>query len=199
MQRKIIGERITSLLESRGVTQKDLATVVGVHQNVISYWCRSVRMPGAEQIVVMAKYFNVSSDYLLGLSDEETVDQDIQSVCSMTGLSAKSVNAIIQLMKSDPSIPGDDSISRAVNMVLSTPHVLNALASSISGVMECCELGRDYLKEERPPLSRFAIDYQTGKIIDNMELSFFKSDEAFRNAIDKAFNYRKLIDELREI
>ena len=45
-------------------------------------------------LVQFAEYFGVSVDYLLGLSDVETPDTDLRSVCEYTGLSQKSVETL---------------------------------------------------------------------------------------------------------
>ena len=39
-----------------------------------------------------AKYFNVSTDYLLGLQTEPTTNKDISFICEYTGLKEESVN-----------------------------------------------------------------------------------------------------------
>ena len=72
---KIIGNRLCIILEINNVKQKELAKVLGVKDNIISYFCSGARKPNLEQIIEIAKYFNVSADYLLGLSNEIIVKQ----------------------------------------------------------------------------------------------------------------------------
>lgn len=48
------------------MTQKELADVFGVKQNTLSCWEREVYEPDNEMLWRMAKYFNVSVEYLIG-------------------------------------------------------------------------------------------------------------------------------------
>ena len=66
----IIGERIKELRQEKGVSQLTLAKAVGVDKRAIIFWEQQVNEPKASYIVGLAKYFNVSTDYLLGLDEE---------------------------------------------------------------------------------------------------------------------------------
>ena len=58
---------IKKLRTDSKMTQKELALAVGVSQQTVSLWeCRSA-VPDATAIIAICKYFNVSSDYLLGI------------------------------------------------------------------------------------------------------------------------------------
>ena len=95
MDSKIIGQRINAALALRNVKQKELATGIGLSQdNTVSYWCSGKRKPNIEQIIQIAKFLNVSSDYLLGLSDVPTNDIQLKEICNYTGLSEKSINLL---------------------------------------------------------------------------------------------------------
>ncbi len=53
-----------------GCTQNRLAEVLGVTQDSISLWENDKRMPDTPYIITMAKFFDVTTDYLLGLSGD---------------------------------------------------------------------------------------------------------------------------------
>ena len=58
---------IKKLRTDSKMTQKELALAIGVSQQTVSLWeCRSA-VPDATAIIAICKYFNVSSDYLLGI------------------------------------------------------------------------------------------------------------------------------------
>ena len=57
---------IKKLRQERGMTQQELADVLGVKQNTLSCWERGVYEPDNEMLWRMAKYFNVSVEYLIG-------------------------------------------------------------------------------------------------------------------------------------
>lgn len=64
------GERIRNLREDRDLTQNELGAQVNMTQRKISYIERGKYEPSIDDIVSLCKFFNVSSDYLLGLNDK---------------------------------------------------------------------------------------------------------------------------------
>ena len=65
-----IAQRIKQLRLERNITQPELAKAINVSNGLISFWENSINEPKASLIIKLALYFNVSSDYLLGLEDE---------------------------------------------------------------------------------------------------------------------------------
>ena len=63
-------ERLKELRIEKGLTQTQLAKELRVNQRTISNWEVGERQPDLDTLEVIAKYFNVSYDYLLGLTDE---------------------------------------------------------------------------------------------------------------------------------
>lgn len=68
--KKAIGNRINSALALRKMKQKELANSLGVTANTISYFCSGSRSPNLAQIIQISKTLNVTTDYLLGLSND---------------------------------------------------------------------------------------------------------------------------------
>jgi transcriptional regulator with XRE-family HTH domain len=67
----IIGKRIKELRISKKLSQRKLASVIGVSQAIFVKWENEEHEPKATYIVELAKYFNVTTDYLLGLENED--------------------------------------------------------------------------------------------------------------------------------
>ena len=65
----IISNRILELRKEKGISQAKLGQAVGVNARAVSYWEAGINEPKASYIVALAKYFGVSTDYLLGLED----------------------------------------------------------------------------------------------------------------------------------
>ena len=65
----IIGKRIYELRTERKISQAELGSAIGVNARAVSYWEQEVNEPKASYIFALAKFFGVSSDYLLGLED----------------------------------------------------------------------------------------------------------------------------------
>ena len=67
--KNLFASRLKELLEENHLSKRKLAKEVGVSAASISDWTNGKIQPAAESIYVIAQYFNVSSDYLLGLED----------------------------------------------------------------------------------------------------------------------------------
>lgn len=66
-----IAEKIKSLRVEKGLTQKQLAQQIGFAQSVICDWENEKVEPTSKAIIALCKYFEISSDYLLGLENED--------------------------------------------------------------------------------------------------------------------------------
>lgn len=65
----IIGKRIQELRKQKGISLLSLAKAIGVDKHAIIFWEQEVNEPKASYIVRLAKFFGVSTDFLLGLED----------------------------------------------------------------------------------------------------------------------------------
>lgn len=66
-------DRLKSLRAVHGLTQQQLADVIGMSKSTINMYERGEREPGLETQERIADFFNVDLDYLLGRSDRTTV------------------------------------------------------------------------------------------------------------------------------
>ncbi len=66
---RIFGERLKEVRQEHGLTIFQVSKQVGISDACISRWENDINDPKCEQIVMLAKFFNVSTDYLLGLED----------------------------------------------------------------------------------------------------------------------------------
>lgn len=62
-------ERLKELRKMNGITQKELATHLGFTHVAVVKWENGQREPDFSTVVKIAKFFNVSTDYLLGKVD----------------------------------------------------------------------------------------------------------------------------------
>ena len=72
--------RIRQLREKRGLMQQRLASELGITQQMLSKYERDVTVIKVDVLKKIAKYFNVTTDYLLGISD---VKRDLQKQMKM--------------------------------------------------------------------------------------------------------------------
>lgn len=65
----LIAERVRELMKDEGLNQVSLADKIGVKQNTISAWLLEKKEPCITSLWLLADYFNVSVDYLIGRSN----------------------------------------------------------------------------------------------------------------------------------
>lgn len=68
-------ERVKALAEKQKISLKELALKLNMGENAIYSW--KVKTPGADKLKAVADYFNVSTDYLLGRTNNPHLDNDI--------------------------------------------------------------------------------------------------------------------------
>ena len=69
-----MSERIRNLRKDFNISQVELATRLGVTKQCVSNWENDNILPSVDMLVKIAKYFNVSTDYLLGLDSANAID-----------------------------------------------------------------------------------------------------------------------------
>ena len=58
--------RLKELRKKHGLTQKEIAKLIGISQSSYSNWENGNTEPSLENVVRLAKLFGVTTDYLLG-------------------------------------------------------------------------------------------------------------------------------------
>ena len=123
---KKIGTRINTLLADKGMKQKDLAKELGVTDNTVSYYASGERTPNIEQLIKICEIFDVSSDYILGLSDVQTRNETIQGINEKTGLSGQTI-AILQVEKTS----GNTAFADFLDYIIKKPELLMRCITAI--------------------------------------------------------------------
>lgn len=62
-------ERLRDIREDHDLTQTDVARLLGTTRQQVSKWETGVQMMGVDKYIILAKHYNISTDYLLGLID----------------------------------------------------------------------------------------------------------------------------------
>lgn len=75
-----IVNRIKELRNKKGIKQADLANFLGVVQGTLSYWENDKFDVDNASLQKLADYFNVSTDYILGRTDDPPLSQKKVSV-----------------------------------------------------------------------------------------------------------------------
>lgn len=102
---KIFSERLSNLRKKKELTQQQLSETLQIPRVSITKYETAERTPTVDHLVQFAQFFNVPSDYLLGLSSVESYDTELQAVCNYTSLSAEAVESLADFAKLDFSEP----------------------------------------------------------------------------------------------
>ncbi len=62
-------ERLKDVREDHDLTQEDIASLLHTTRQQVSKWETGAQMMGVDKYIKLAKHYNVSTDYLLGLID----------------------------------------------------------------------------------------------------------------------------------
>ena len=68
------GIKLKRLRAEKELTQKELSSLLGLTRATISSYERCALYPSVDALVNICRFFNVSADYMLGLSDINTID-----------------------------------------------------------------------------------------------------------------------------
>ncbi len=94
-----IGQRLREIRKSRGLTQKDVADAIGVHELTIRRYEKD-RKPTVAAVTSMAALFGVNPGYLLGVEDESGKSPVPQNPLNIV-LTPQDVN-LLKIIYNDP-------------------------------------------------------------------------------------------------
>lgn len=91
----MIGERLLELRKDADLTQDALAAILCINKHSISAYERDKSEPPDAIKIAIARYFNVSVDYLLGLTDNPTpIASSVQTLRLPADLPPAAVNEL---------------------------------------------------------------------------------------------------------
>ena len=105
----ILGEKLKALRTAKKMSQKELAERIGIAKSVISFYESGDRFPSYDVLIKIARIFNVTTDYLLDVERERTVN--------VSGLSEEDIAAVTTVI---------DALKRKSNGYMDSCKVENA-------------------------------------------------------------------------
>ena len=85
------GNTLKALRIQNNMTQAQLAQQLGLTKSVISAYETGLRMPSYDVLILIARRFKVTTDYLLGIDNKRDID--------LSGLTEAEVSAVMNLIK----------------------------------------------------------------------------------------------------
>ncbi len=90
-----IANRLVNLRKEKGLSQEQLAEKIGVSRQAVSKWERSEASPDTDNIILLARLYNISLDELLRTEDEIPVpDEQAENTASEEGEASLSEDVI---------------------------------------------------------------------------------------------------------
>lgn len=198
MTQTILSERLAEARLQKGYTQQQIAEFLGCNRATVTNYENGKRTPDIDTIVKLAKLYEVSADYLLGLSNAESTDKDIQFISKRTGLNENAINRLAWYNESGIFEGSCISYTEIINRIIESKTI-----------DDICEYIDEYacsIKKEKALLTKMVEmfnnnDYPKSPeqcemidIEDSRDLSLFRVQE-----IIKAFTKELCSETLKEI
>ncbi|WP_207646998.1 helix-turn-helix domain-containing protein [Ruminococcus albus] len=192
----VFPERLKKIMEDEHITQSDLAKKIGATRQSISAYLKGDRNPDIIVLKGLADVLSVSSDYLIGLSDFEINDGDMQAFCKGTGLSEKA--AIIL----------DTLLSDSISQIIESPNFENLLmridevkSSSESFFKDIEKFGLENMLDlsDIVDLNRYRAIKEFESLLDNFDMRYLRKsefEEIQKQHLTLVSDNRKQIEEL---
>ena len=188
-----IGERIKYLREAKGLTQKDVATKLGLESAAVSKYELNLREPNIEALKKLSEIFEVSTDFLLGLTPDVYIGEKDKATIDLTNIKNK-----YEKNPTTEIIDADEAMGWAVNELCcgvgKTTYGEVELNANIS-FEEISKLINDFEKSKSPkPQILLKIrDKQDNIMI--VEIDYFEYVDIPLKAIDRVNLYANKLSE----
>lgn len=91
-------EILSKMRKERGVSQKKAAADLGISQALLSHYEKGIRECGLDFVIKCSKYYGVTTDYLLGVSENRNgMSSDV--LANITSTDGRSAKALAQSTK----------------------------------------------------------------------------------------------------
>lgn len=174
---------IRKLMDERAITQDVLAKAIGKTRQTVSQYANGISEPSYEALIKIANFFSVSIDYLLGITDISSQNQNIRSIAEFTGLSQKAVEEIIEAKNSIwviDLIPLNWLLANGLFSLGGPLGSMNRMAASTIKLASFRDKWNNLSKDEAMKQAN-----ELTKVRDDIDLMKFKADNAFRKLLDQ--------------
>lgn len=120
---KLLSELLQNVKTEKGTIQDDVAKAIGVSRQALGKWANGETVPDIIDFKKLAIYFDVSADYLLGLTNNKTNNITVKAICEYTGLSDEAVESLADYI--DPEYSYDPAITSKEEQEMQLKTALN--------------------------------------------------------------------------
>ena len=94
---EVLNVRLRELMDGEDFRTEELANAVGIGSSGVRMWYTGYARPDIEKLPIICKFFGVSADWLLGLSEARSMDMGSRQISEETGLSDHALINLINL------------------------------------------------------------------------------------------------------
>ena len=191
MDNNFFGERLLSLRKTRGESQQKVADDVGIHRQTLNYYEKGKRCPDVVTLERLARHFEVSADYLLGISDAATDDTDLRKVCDYTGLSAEAAKRICK-----DAYPNEE-LFKTLNAILNNESFFDLVKIATEYEKKNVERGKRIKKYLEHSVPNFKKGSPITVFSDYLMSKLKKSDREFlKEIIEKNYSNQYILNHI---
>ncbi|MGI6776810.1 MAG: helix-turn-helix domain-containing protein [Acetivibrionales bacterium] len=70
-------ERLNTLIEKTGLQQKEIANLLNIKVSTFNGYVNGIREPNIETLIRIARFFNVTVDYIVGNDDTNNTNENV--------------------------------------------------------------------------------------------------------------------------
>ncbi len=168
----VFPSRLRTLLEERGITITALAKELKISRQAVSQYVDGSAQPNIDRLVMIARFFDVSSDYLLGLSDYKQ-NQTGNLTAKEMGISE---SAALQLCKDTKN----NGFSGMLLSMLAKSSCFYDLANAVASYIHVITLANErtdtiprvYKLEKMAKYRRYLVNESFFKVLDSSFILF---------------------------
>ncbi len=82
----MFSDRLKSLIKENHLHYKDIEAKTGIMHYTINAYANGKVEPDIDSLILLCKYFNVSSDYLVGLSNQKLPNTAMRKIDEINGI-----------------------------------------------------------------------------------------------------------------
>lgn len=197
---EIFSERLAELRQQHNETSRDLARALDVSFSAISNYQLGKRTPDIVFLQKVARHYNVSADYLLGLSDVKSTEQDMKIACELTGLSEEAIYSLYEITKGEDRTLYSSNILSFLNYII-VKHDISNLSERVSDIVKLkkeeimLEKYTQLSADERKNTGRTMNAYEVGNVFalsnknEEIDIAIFRLSKYMSNLIENIAEY----------
>lgn len=201
----IFASRLTEIMEKRGLNQTHLQEKIleqsgkTLQRQTISLYMNGQSKPDTERLTLLCRALDVSSDYLLGISDQESIDPEISAICEYTGLSTECIEALhAESLVLDP--PGYNTFNDRLitDILMIGGGVTNGVVMDIIYSADALEMAARSMGNKREDLVHNVMHKLQGKdwyVLDGRTAAAFFLDRAEKRLTE---HIKEVLESMRE-